>query len=58
MITDKDPKAGFMLAGGKVTKTLSASGFVGRHTTLVTLTAGHWTYSASPGKGYSFTVSG
>jgi len=58
VITDKDPKAGFMLAGGKVTKTLSASGFVGRHTTLVTLTAGHWTYSASPGKGYSFTVSG
>jgi hypothetical protein len=58
VITDKDPKAGFMLSGGKVTKTLSASGFVGRHTTLVTLTAGHWTYSASPGKGYSFTVSG
>jgi hypothetical protein len=58
VITDKDPQAGFMLSGGKVTKTLSTSGFVGRHTTLVTLTAGRWSYSTSSGKGYSFTVSG
>jgi hypothetical protein len=57
VITDKDPQAGFVLSGGKVTKTLSASGFVGRHTTLVTLTAGRWSYSTSSGKGYSFTVS-
>ena len=46
------------LVAALVTQTLSAPGFVGIHTTLVTLTAGHWTYSASPGKGYSFTVSG
>jgi hypothetical protein len=58
VITDKDPKASVMLSGGKVVKTLSAAGFVGRHSTTVTLTAGHWTYSVNPGKGYTLTVSG
>ena len=46
------------LSAGKVVKTLSAGAFVGRHTTTVTLTAGRWTYAASPGKAYSFTVTG
>jgi len=58
-ITDRSPHAGFTLQAPTMAmpKALTGSGFVGRHSTVVALTAGRWTY-VSNGKRASFVVTG
>jgi hypothetical protein len=56
-IADQNPHSGFMLhpASATATKHLTGTAFVGKHSTIVTLTAGRWTY-VSAGKSASFVV--
>lgn len=57
-VTDKDPKASFIIrpikAGG--TKNLTGVAFVGTHSATVTLTAGQWMYYSALGKARYFFV--
>ncbi len=57
-ITDQDPKSGFTIQAGTTKKALTGVAFVGKHSVIVTLTAGRWTFSSSTGKSSSsFVVS-
>jgi hypothetical protein len=58
-ITDKDPKASFMIQPSKgASKSLSGVQFVGKRSTNVTLTAGRWLYSSGLGKDSYLLVTG
>ena len=57
-ISDQDPKASFTILGPtyKAPKTLTPAGFKGKHSVVIALTSGKWTYYTSPAKFYSFRV--
>jgi hypothetical protein len=59
-ITDRDPKAGFMILGptSKAPTDLSGVKFVGKRSVAIKLTAGRWTYYTNLGTVHYFRVTG
>ena len=59
-ITDRDPKAGFMILGPTSMAPTSLSGvkFVGKHAVAIKLTTGKWTYYTNLGTIHYFRVTG
>jgi hypothetical protein len=57
-ITDRDPKAGFMILGptSKAPTSLSGVKFVGKHAVAIKLTTGKWTYYTNLGTIHYFRV--
>jgi len=59
-ITDRDPKAGFMILAptSKAPTSLSGVTFVGKRSVAIKLTAGRWTYYTNLGTVHYFRVTG